>query len=75
MNRGKNRDNLSLQLVRSGSGRAEKACSIIDDPNEPVVPVVQGQVATHRDYAREAQESGGGYRGIFGETQTEQERQ
>jgi hypothetical protein len=70
MKRGKNGANLSRRLVRPGSGRAEKDCSIIDDPNEPVVPVVQGQVATHGDYAREGKESGGGYRGIFGADST-----
>jgi len=45
--RGKNGDTSVERLVRPEGARTEKACKIIDDLIEPVVPVVQGQVVTY----------------------------
>jgi hypothetical protein len=50
INRGKNGDTSAERLVRPGRAGTEKACTIIDDLIEPVVPVVQGQVVTYGDY-------------------------
>jgi hypothetical protein len=46
MKRGNHRNELGRDLVCSESERIAKACSIIDDLVEPVVPVVQEQVVT-----------------------------
>jgi hypothetical protein len=47
MKRGKNGEDSARDRVRPTGGRAEKAYSTIDDLIEPVVPAVQGQVATY----------------------------
>jgi hypothetical protein len=46
MKRGNNRVGLGKKLSCSGSELAPKEFWIIDDLDEPVVPAVQGQVAT-----------------------------
>ena len=60
------------RAVRPGRARTEKACAIIDDLIEPVVPVVQGQVATSGDYPLRCARMASGFRGIFSETQAGQ---
>jgi hypothetical protein len=74
MKRGKSGEDSAIDPVRPIGAGPEKAYSIINDLIEPVVPVVQGQVATCGDYRRDSQESREGFRGIFSETQTEQLR-
>jgi len=59
------------RLARPRRARTEKACAIIDDLIEPVVPVVQGQVVTCGDYPLKWARMASGFRGIFSETQTE----
>lgn len=59
------------RLVRPGRARTEKACTIIDDLIEPVVPVVQGQVVTCVNYPMRCVRMASGFRRIFSETQTE----
>jgi hypothetical protein len=46
MKRGKSEEDSPRDRVRRIGGRDEKAYSTIDDLIEPVVPAVQGQVAT-----------------------------
>ena len=71
MKRGKSGEASARDRVRPAGDRAEKAYSTIDDLIEPVVPAVQGQVATHGNYPREVQESQRGFRAIFSGTQAE----
>ena len=59
---------LGKQAHCSGSERAAKLFWIIYDLDEPVVPAVQGQVATHGNYPRDVQESQFGFRAIFSGT-------
>ena len=69
MKRATNRGGVGKRLICSGSECASKESSIIDDLDEPVVPAVQGQVATHGNYPRDVQESQFGFRAIFSGTQ------
>ena len=62
---GKSGEDSARDRVRPTGGRADKAYSTIDDLIEPVVPAVQGQVATHGNYPRDVQESQRGFRAIF----------
>jgi hypothetical protein len=72
MKRGNNRGGLGKKLSCSGSERAAKEFSIINDLDEPVVPAVQGQVATHGNYLRDVEESQFGFRAIFSGTRPKQ---
>jgi hypothetical protein len=74
MKRGKSGEDSARDLVCPTRARAEKACSIIDDLIEPVVPAVQRQVATCGDYPLRWARMASGFCGIFSETQTEQLR-
>jgi hypothetical protein len=72
MKRGTNRGGVGKRLICSESERASKESSFIDDLDEPVVPAVQGQVVTHGNYPRDAQESQFGFRAIFSGTRPKQ---
>jgi len=69
MKRGTNRGGVGKRLICSESECASKESSFINDLDEPVVPAVQGQVATHENYPRDVQESQFGFRAIFSGTQ------
>ena len=72
MKRGTNRGGVGKRLICSESECASKESSFIDDLDEPVVPAVQEQVATHGNYPRDVQESQFGFRTIFSGTQAVQ---
>jgi hypothetical protein len=72
MKRGNNRGGLGNKLSCSESERAAELFWIIYDLDEPVVPAVQGQVATHGNYPRDVQESQFGFRAIFSGTRPKQ---